>query len=268
MTEMVSVSHLEHDQSCTQAQPGAEGATRAQETDGFRWLKAVFRELFQLDIADLDFGLYRLFRLKRAEVEAFLDTQLPAAIDQAFATLTQAQREALQERVDELARQAQANVADDALLPSGEPNPTYAQTKAVEEYTEARKQLQAVEVSEAQRAEVFNLLYAFFSRYYDDGDFIPRRFFGARPSYAVPYNGEEVFFHCLVPRGGSADDASRDPTPTSLDSRSPSPLSLASWDGDNRCTRWLVTIPPLPDQPNRAPRALPMGQDYPAGAAS
>ncbi len=49
--------------------------------------------------------------------------------------------------------------------------------------------------SEAQRAEVFNHLYAFFSRYYDEGDFIPRRFFGARPAYAVPYNGEEVLFH-------------------------------------------------------------------------
>lgn len=53
----------------------------------------------------------------------------------------------------------------------------------------------AVDVSEAQQAEIFNLLYAFFSRYYDDGDFIPRRFYGARASYAVPYNGEEVLFH-------------------------------------------------------------------------
>ena len=57
------------------------------------------------------------------------------------------------------------------------------------------KRLAAVEVSEAQRAEVFNQLYAFFSRYYDEGDFIPRRFFGARPAYSVPYNGEEVLFH-------------------------------------------------------------------------
>ena len=32
-------------------------------------LQNLFRELFQLDTADLDFGLYRLFRLKRAEIE-------------------------------------------------------------------------------------------------------------------------------------------------------------------------------------------------------
>ena len=158
-------------------------------------LKSLFRELFQLDVADLDFGLYRLFRLKRAEIEAFLDKQLPADINRAFEAVAGAEREVCKKRVDELAERARTSVADDAILPSGEPNQAHAAAKAVKEYAEARKRLQTVETSEAQRAEVFNLLYAFFSRYYDDGDFIPRRFFGARASYAVPYNGEEVFFH-------------------------------------------------------------------------
>lgn len=166
-----------------------------KQIDSQTRLKSLLRELFQLDVADLDFGLYRLFRLKRAEVEAFLDKQLPAEVDRAFEAAAGAEREALQRRLDELAERARATVADDAILPSGEPNPAYATVKAVKDYAEARKRLQAVEVSEAQRAEVFNLLYAFFSRYYDDGDFIPRRFYGARASYAVPYNGEEVFFH-------------------------------------------------------------------------
>ena len=166
-----------------------------QKMDSFERLKDLFRELFQLDMADLDFGLYRLFRLKRAEVEAFLNEQLPKEVERAFEAVTSAEREALEKQVEERAKQARASVADDAILPSGEPNPKYAETKAVTEYVEARKRLAAVDASEAQRADVFNLLYAFFSRYYDDGDFIPRRFFGARSTYAVPYNGEEVFFH-------------------------------------------------------------------------
>ena len=37
-------------------------------------------------------------------------------------------------------------------------------------------------------------MYNFFSRYYKDGDFIPKRRYGAQETYAVPYNGEEVFF--------------------------------------------------------------------------
>src|SRR3990172_11089052 len=159
--------------------PASSGPTPAvpraamKQTDSQTRLKSLFRELFQLDVADLDFGLYRLFRLKRTEVEAFLDKQLPAEVDRAFEAAAGAEREALQTRVDDLAERARATVADDAILPSGEPNPAHAAAKAVREYAEARNRLQAVEASEAQRAEVFNLLYAFFSRYYDARDFIP-----------------------------------------------------------------------------------------------
>ncbi len=163
--------------------------------DSLDRLKGLFRELFQLDTADLDFGLYRLFRLKREEIESFLDRQLPTEVDHAFEAVTGEERVRLQKQVDQLAKHARESVADDAVLSSGQPNPKYAETKAVREYTEARKRLTAVEVSEAQRAEVFNQLYAFFSRYYADGDFVPHRFSGARAAYMVPYNGEEVFFH-------------------------------------------------------------------------
>ena len=54
---------------------------------------------------------------------------------------------------------------------------------------------QRARLSEEQKAEVFNHLWAFFSRYYEAGDFIPKRRYGSRETYAVPYNGEEVFFH-------------------------------------------------------------------------
>ena len=166
-----------------------------QHYESLNRLKDLFCELFQVDTADLDFGLYRLFRLKRTEIEAFLDKQLPAAVDRAFKAVTGDEREKLQKQVAQLAKQARESVADDAIFPNGEPSPKYAETKAVKEYAEARKRMEAVEATEAQRAEVFNQLYAFFSRYYDEGDFIPRRFFGARPAYAVPHNGEEVLFH-------------------------------------------------------------------------
>ena len=36
-------------------------------------LKAIFHEIFQLDQADLDFGIYRIMRQKRAEVDGYLD---------------------------------------------------------------------------------------------------------------------------------------------------------------------------------------------------
>lgn len=163
--------------------------------DALKRFQDLMVDLFQFDMSDLDFGLYRLFRLKRSEIEAFLNKQLPDEVKKAFASVTGAERETLQKQVEALAKQARESVADDAVLPTGQPNPKYAETKAVREYVKTCRQLEVAEVSKAQQADVFNQIYAFFSRYYDDGDFIPRRFFGARSAYAVPYNGEEVFFH-------------------------------------------------------------------------
>ena len=48
---------------------------------------------------------------------------------------------------------------------------------------------------EAVEIDIFNHLYAFFSSYYEDGDFISKRRYGKRQQYAIPYNGEEVFLH-------------------------------------------------------------------------
>ena len=42
---------------------------------------------------------------------------------------------------------------------------------------------------------IFNHLYTFFSRYYDDGDFMSLRRYSSRDRYAIPYNGEEVHLH-------------------------------------------------------------------------
>ena len=41
-------------------------------------LKALLKELFQLDQPDLDFGLYRIMHAKAGEVTQFLDRDLPS----------------------------------------------------------------------------------------------------------------------------------------------------------------------------------------------
>jgi len=42
---------------------------------------------------------------------------------------------------------------------------------------------------------IFNHLHTFFSRYYDNGDFMSKRRYSRKQKYAVPYNGEEVHLH-------------------------------------------------------------------------
>jgi hypothetical protein len=48
-------------------------------------LKALLRELFQLDQPELDFGLYRIMHAKRAEVTKFLDEELLPQVKTALA---------------------------------------------------------------------------------------------------------------------------------------------------------------------------------------
>ncbi|MCL6432458.1 MAG: site-specific DNA-methyltransferase, partial [Anaerolineae bacterium] len=158
-------------------------------------LQALLRELFQLDLADLDFGLYRLFHLRQREIEEFITEQLPREVDAAFANVTAADLELARRKVQELAAQVRQHLGDEALLASGDVAADVRGTPLAQRYAEARRRLAAIEVSEAHKTEVYNHLVSFFGRYYEDGDFIPRRRYGAREAYAVPYNGEEVFFH-------------------------------------------------------------------------
>ncbi len=164
-------------------------------------LQDLLRELFQLEFADLDFGLYRLLHLKRDEIEAFLTKQLPQSVQDAFGTLVGEERAALEAELSRLVEIIKDEVGADAILDSGEPDrahPGFRGKRAatlLQQYAAKREAIAALQASEAQQNEVFNHLYAFFHRYYEAGDFIPRHRYGTQESFAVPYNGEEVLFH-------------------------------------------------------------------------
>jgi hypothetical protein len=163
--------------------------------------QAFLRELFQLDLADLDFGIYRLLHIKHDEIADFLNEQLPRRVMEAFERMAGDAAGTLKAEIDELAAKIREDVADDAILETGAINPDFQlpATKAAKrlliQYAEKWEKLKFIQASETEQNDVFNHLYAFFSRYYDNGDFIPRRRYGAREAYAVPYNGEETLFH-------------------------------------------------------------------------
>ena len=62
----------------------------------------------------------------------------------------------------------------------------------IKEYISRIKALKEAELTQSQISDVFNHIYEFFSRYYDKGDFIPKRRYGGKSKYYIPYNGEEV----------------------------------------------------------------------------
>jgi len=160
--------------------------------------QTLLRKLFQVqDAAELDFGIYRILNLKRTQVEEFIASRLPAIVDEAFREFTGADTAGLQSRLDAL-RTEIADVATGAAFDEdGELVTGLRGSPKGKEYVELRSQLAAAIVTEEQKTRVYNDLYSFFSRYYDDGDFITTRRirYAGNEAYAIPYSGEEVVLH-------------------------------------------------------------------------
>ena len=137
------------------------------------------REMFQMDQADLDFGIYRIMNAKRVEISQFLEQDLLPTLR---TTLQEFQPAGLADKQKELA-DAIANAKKLKIDPDS---------------LEVVQQLKAelAEGGDLDRMEdqVYSDLYTFFSRYYKDGDFLSLRRY-KEGVYAMPYEGEEVKLH-------------------------------------------------------------------------
>ena len=55
-----------------------------QRNESTQKLKQLLRTLFQFDVAELDFGIYRIMNYKRREIESFIENDLIRAIEREF----------------------------------------------------------------------------------------------------------------------------------------------------------------------------------------
>ena len=154
----------------------------SQSTDKFDRLKAILREMFQLDRGDLDFGLYRIMNLKAGEIASFLDNDLLPQVRTALAGNTTDRLGELEEELAEARGQARDLGVDPETTPKVE---------------ELKRQLAEAKADVAAETDVYNHLANFFARYYDEGDFMSLRRYsgGGQPTYLIPYDGEEVKLH-------------------------------------------------------------------------
>jgi adenine-specific DNA-methyltransferase len=155
----------------------------------------LLRELFQFDCADLDFGIYRIMNHKRAVIERFITADLPQAIIEELERGALAEQAQAAQALEAARKKVLEVIGDDALDENGDLAEKYRETKAGKEYLAARQQAGAARSSEALEAAVYNHLYTFFSRYWQEGDFISRRRYSKKERYAIPYNGEEVYLY-------------------------------------------------------------------------
>jgi len=145
--------------------------------DSYKKLRGKLAELFQLDQADLDFGIYRIMNSRRDDIMQFLDHDLLPQVKAAFNQYRSADRATLKQRLDEAEQQARVLGMDPDAVPRV--------SELRGEYATSTVDITALE------NDVYDHLYTFFSRYYQDGDFISLRRY-KEGVYAIPYEGEEV----------------------------------------------------------------------------
>ena len=158
-------------------------------------LKGLLRKLFQFDEADLDFGIYRIMNRKREEINRFIDEDLIDAVEKALEEYSAQNAESIKREVDEAKARLISTLGDSAILPDGSVKPEFRETPAAKEYETKREMLKSAEIADREKANIFNHIYQFFSRYYDNGDFISLRRYSHENKYCVPYNGEETLLH-------------------------------------------------------------------------
>jgi adenine-specific DNA-methyltransferase len=137
------------------------------------------KEVFMLDKAELDFGIYRIMNQKRKDIEQFLEVDLVPQVQKVLAESLSVDKQAIQKELDDTVKAALTLGADPNSLP--------------------KVQQLKVRLDEAAdlvglENEVFSLLANFFRRYFDNGDFISMRRY-KKDVYSIPYEGEEVKLH-------------------------------------------------------------------------
>lgn len=145
--------------------------------------KKKLEEIFMMDHAELDFGIYRIMNQKRNDIQRFLDLELLPQVKQVLEGNNGGEADKAKKRMAEITASVGGNIE---VLPKGTP--------MRDEYDKLKAQLAQSADTESMQAEVFNHLVTFFSRYYDGGDFLSKRRYKDN-TYAIPYNGEEVKLH-------------------------------------------------------------------------
>ena len=139
----------------------------------------LLKEMFQFDQADLDFGIYKIMNAKHDEIEKFLEQDLPAEIDEGLKAI---KNPTSTEKIKELEEKIKLAIEMD--MPKDK----------IDQLVQQKNALSSNSNLGAAENDIYNQLLDFFSRYYDEGDFISQRRY-SKGKYAIPYEGEEVKLH-------------------------------------------------------------------------
>lgn len=155
----------------------------------FSALVSKLKEIFQINRPDLDFGVYRILNVRSTEIAEFLDKRLKTKVEQ---YLGEAKSSLDENAIKELEAELKSEFGKRAFNEQGELTDVEAIESALGQKYIALTQADANEITD--QSQVYSHLLTFFSRYYDNGDFISQRRYKG-DTYAIPYSGEEVMLY-------------------------------------------------------------------------
>lgn len=138
----------------------------------------LLRDMFELEKSDLDFGIYRIMNIRKNQINNFIENTLASEVNSILSKYA-TDNSQVRKRIEEIEKQCESvgvKVEDSKLR---------------EEYAEYKALLASGTAVAELESDVYSALYNFFSRYYDEGDFISKRRY-KEGVYAIPYEGEEV----------------------------------------------------------------------------
>jgi len=153
----------------------------------------LLKKLFQFEGSDLDFGIYRILNYKRDRIEKFIREDLVNKVEEAFAKHKDERLTDISERFESAKEKVAQTLGKEAFTPAGELKEAFKDTPVGKEFLFLKGQRDEAEAIDEIKLQVFNDLYNFFSRYYEEGDFVPHYRYSIKGhKYAIPYNGEEI----------------------------------------------------------------------------
>lgn len=158
-------------------------------------LQSLLQTIFQFESADLDFGIYRIMNCKRDVILKFIEKDLVKAISEELKKGSLADQSRAAKEFQEVKGQLLETLGKDAIDGEGNLADQYKGTEIGKKYLYLKEKAVSAKDSDALETQIFNHLFTFFSRYYDNGDFHSKRRYSKKEKYAIPYNGEEVYLH-------------------------------------------------------------------------
>lgn len=170
-------------------------------TEVLNTLREKLRDMFHFTHTDLDFGIFRILKIKRDEVSQFIDEKLTTIVDEAITDVAKSLHESQLTKVKEYVNEYGGKRIKDCLENIVEEAQTLIDFLQTEDKEELISPLQTdpEELKAHLAYRVYNHIHSFFEGYYRDGDFGYNDRSTAQYKVDYPdetnYNGTDILFH-------------------------------------------------------------------------